>query len=628
MFRKNFILVFPVLISLFYNINGYSQDSILVNLDSAKIFYYHNDFETKGKDFLKLIDTTITNVEKYDPPALVGKNFATLGNPGLASFNMFYKPLINSGYKFGINAFNEYLFFNDSIKYHWVGKPYTHLYFIQGAKKEQNIHIDHAQNVASWFTVGLHFRYVNSPGYYTNQESDDKNFVFRTRFQTRNYRYMVIANYIHNKLKIEENGGILYDSVFEENVKPGRDGIKVNLNTANNYLKENSFYLKQFYKLSKRHRFKDTDSITENPFFGNINPGNISHSVQFSGTTYLYQQETSDNNGFYRFTNDSLNATYDSVHFIKLENRLSWTNSDNAKQQFLTFHFMLRHLYIENTIDSTKNYYSQLIPTGEVNLQVSDILKLYFSGDFVSGNYNVGDFNIKAGLNVNWKFGRLNYQLQNASQDPERIFQSYTSNHFNWDNDFKKQYYLVNRLKYNYKTIWAGLNIYAIENFTHFDSLGFPAQLNKNLQIIQATFRKLFKLGNWSLDTRIVYQKASNSRGIRFPDLMGNASLFYTKDLFREAAIIQTGLNVFYNTPYYSYAYMPASRSFYIQDKKELGDYFYGDAFLNLQIKRARLFLKYYNLGYLLNDFRYYTVPSYPMKDGGIRFGVSWMFYD
>jgi hypothetical protein len=110
--------------------------------------------------------------------------------------------------------------------------------------------------------------------------------------------------------------------------------------------------------------------------------------------------------------------------------------------------------------------------------------------------------------------------------------------------------------------------------------------------------------------------------------LTAKADFYYTKDLFKQAAIVQTGVNLMYNTPYDAYAYMPATRLFYVQNEKELGDYVYANVFLNLQIKRARLFIKYYNLGSAFGNYNYFMVPSYPMKDGGIRFGVSWMFYD
>jgi hypothetical protein len=599
-------------------------------LDSAKIYFFNNRFEFDGPDFIQEIDTLITNTENYDPPFEAGRFFAILGNQGLAHTNMIYTPRIHSGFNFGIRSFDLYRFFNDSINHYWVGKPYTYLFFIQGAKKEQNLHIDHAQNIASWFHAGLRFRYVNSPGYYNNQEGDDKNFVFKTRFQTNNYRYMVLANYIHNKLKIEENGGIVYDSVFEDDVSPDRRGIAINLQNATNYFKENTYFIKQFFKISNRNRFltEDTSKTKSSSFIDRLNPGNLSLSFRLSQKTWLYQQPTSDNNGFYPFTYDSVNGTYDSVYTFSIENQLSWTNADNAKKQLLTFDLKLRHLYAEHSVDSTRFIFNQLIPTAQVRFRVSNILDLDFFGDFVTGNSNAGDFNLIGKLELSTKFGNLSYSLHNANQTPSHFFSYYRSNHFRWENTLKKQYFLINKAAIEYRDFKAGMRIYAIQNFIYLDTLGFPAQLNKNLQVLQLHARNIFHLGDFNIDLLVYYQAASENDVLRLPEILGQASFYYTKDLFKQAAIIQPGIDVLYNTAYKADAYMPATRSFLLQNNKSIGNFAYVDVFFNLQVKRARLFVKYYNLGFLLGDFRYFTVPDYPMKDGGIRFGVSWMFYD
>lgn len=597
-------------------------------LDSSKVYFFHNNFEFEGPGFIEEIDTLITNVENYDPPTRPGKYFASLGNPGLSTVNMVYEPIIKSGFNYGLKAYNQYLFQNDSVDHYWVGRPFTHVFFIQGAKKEQLLFLDHSQNVSSWFHLGLKFNYVNSPGQYQNQLADAKNFVFKTRFQTKNYRYMVLADYVHNKLKLEENGGIIYDTVFEENVMTDRQGIAVNLYNARNFYKENTYYVKQFFNLSKRHRFRAEDSIRNVTMLDKILQGNISLSTAISQKTYLYEQPTSDDNGFYQFTYDSINGTYDSTYTFSIENQFSWTNGDNARQKLLTFNFILRHLYTEYSVDSTRSIYNQLIPTAQVRFQVSDILKLYFFGDFVTGNSNAGDFNLLGRLTLNTKYGTLKYELQNANQEAPKLYSYYWSNHFRWANNLQKEYYFINRASITYKTFTTGFNLFAVENFVYYDTLAFPEQLNSNLQVLQLYGRKLFKLGNWSIDAKVIYQTASETEGIRVPKLIGDGSIYYTKDLFKQAAIMQTGVDVFYNTSYFAYGYMPATRGFHVQNDKEIGDYVYANIFLNLQVKRARLFIKYYNLGFLLGDFRYYTVPSYPMKDGGFRFGVSWMFYD
>ena len=109
---------------------------------------------------------------------------------------------------------------------------------------------------------------------------------------------------------------------------------------------------------------------------------------------------------------------------------------------------------------------------------------------------------------------------------------------------------------------------------------------------------------------------------------MGNLSIYYTAVLFHGAATAQPGLSFFYNTLYNGNSYMPATRSFYLQDNKEIGNYLYMDVFLNVKIQRARLFIMYSNFGSFFLGRTYYTVPNYPMQDAAFKFGVSWRFYD
>lgn len=609
---------------------AFAQDSIVTVLDSSKVYFFFNHFDTRGPNFITTIDTLITSVEKYDPVTRPGNYYATLGNPGLANQSIVYKPFLKKGFDFGIRSLDKYMFQNDSIKYYWVGRPYTKLFYIMGSKKEQNLHIDHSQNIASWFTFGIRFRYINSPGYYQNQESDDKNFVIKTRFQTKDYRYMVLGNYFHNKLTLQENGGIKYDSLFEENIIDSRQGMEVNLTTANNYIKENGFFVKQFFSIQKRNRFRRTiaKDSTGNIIQKRINPGSISHSLLYSNSTQLYQHSLEDNNGFYRTTFDSTNQTYDSTHIIKLENQINWTNTDNARDQLLTFNFALKYNYIELSIDSNNRIFNELIPSGAVAFTISKKLKVDFFADYVSGNSNGGDYNLTGQLSFFSKFGNLNYKITSALQEPGKFYAYYSSNNFFWDKDLRKQSFFINTIEYRYQKLTASVNFINVGSLVYFDTLANSSQVNGGTSIFNASLRKLFNAGNWSFDLRAIYQNASSTEAVRIPEFIGDVSIYYTKDLFKQAAILQTGIDAWYNTSYYANAYMPATKSFYIQNGKKIGDYIYANVFLTLQVKRSRLFVKYHNLGFLFKDFSYYTVPSYPMKDGGFRFGISWMFYD
>ena len=71
------------------------------------------------------------------------------------------------------------------------------------------------------------------------------------------------------------------------------------------------------------------------------------------------------------------------------------------------------------------------------------------------------------------------------------------------------------------------------------------------------------------------------------------------------------GFDLFYNSKYYSDAYMPPLTTFYRQSEKQLGNHFYFDAFLNVQLKRLRVLLNMNMLtpaGATKTTFLYFTI--------------------
>jgi hypothetical protein len=90
---------------------------------------------------------------------------------------------------------------------------------------------------------------------------------------------------------------------------------------------------------------------------------------------------------------------------------------------------------------------------------------------------------------------------------------------------------------------------------------------------------------------------------------------------------MEPGFTFTWFSSYFADAYMPALRSFYLQNEKEIGNYPFLDVYLALKVKRARIFVKYTNVFGLTQDFNYYTTPHYPMLDPRFYLGVSWRFY-
>lgn len=79
-------------------------------LDSSRVYFFYNDFEKQGPNFLSYIDTLITGIQRYDPLSRPGNYFASLGNNGSANINMVYSPFLKSGFDYGIHSFDKYIF--------------------------------------------------------------------------------------------------------------------------------------------------------------------------------------------------------------------------------------------------------------------------------------------------------------------------------------------------------------------------------------------------------------------------------------------------------------------------------------------------------------------------------------
>ncbi|MGM0377560.1 MAG: putative porin, partial [Bacteroidota bacterium] len=73
---------------------------------------------------------------------------------------------------------------------------------------------------------------------------------------------------------------------------------------------------------------------------------------------------------------------------------------------------------------------------------------------------------------------------------------------------------------------------------------------------------------------------------------------------------------------------MPATGQFFNQRERKTGDYPVVDPFVTFHLKRANIFVKYdhVNQGFPGND--YFHTIGYPVNPRGVRFGLSWNFYD
>lgn len=624
----SFIILFSLLMG---NASAQECDTIIESKDTSQVHFYYHNVDSLALGRMHNYRMQISGIQNYDQIFRVTPFFASLGNPGLAYKDLLFSSIYKNGFNFGIRSFDAYLFNKENTEYYQLKEPYSELIYILGPKKEQMVGAKFHTRIFPTVTIGADFRYIFAPGKYQRQKADNKSLSLTAQYFTKDRRYGIIGNYLYNKVYVYENGGLASDSLFENNIESDPSVYPVRLYSAENQIRESSFYANQFFNIQKKHkRLNDSTYIRRN-----IHAGRITHSFYYGKQTQEYL-DSDPNTGFYDNIYQDSVLTHDSVYHFQIVNKLMWSNLgylDSTERKPFYIYAAVRQEYHELGGYDERQYFNHIIPSAGVYWLVKKTYLISGMAEYVTGDYNGGDYKIKARFayipgKTEKKYGRVEFGYDLANQKPGWFYQNYSANNFRWENDFRAVGMNVLSLYYKRERLTAGIEYQQLSNYVALDSDAIPHQSDESIDVIKAVVFKDFRFSIVGIDTKLAYQSASDANFIAVPDFLADVSIFVTIPIFNSAAIIQPGFRVFYNTSYYADAYMPALRSFYAQSDKEIGNFVYADFFFNFRIKRARMFLKYSHFNALFSPNNYYMVPSYPMMDAGFRFGVSWKFFD
>jgi hypothetical protein len=238
------------------------------------------------------------------------------------------------------------------------------------------------------------------------------------------------------------------------------------------------------------------------------------------------------------------------------------------------------------------------------------------------------------------KKGRASWLLTGGmmNRQPSFWYSQWGSNHFEWHNEFKKEFRIDIGTTFTYpaRKINIKFNYAVIKNYTDFDTTAVPSQYSGGLSVAALTLSKGLKAWKFHLDTDVILQQSSNSEILDLP-LAAIRAAAYFEHLFRFKKTngklnTQFGVDVTYNSLYHPYSYMPSTGRFYRQYDAEAGNYPFVNLFLNLKLQRTRIFLMFDHLNYgMMGEtpgISYCMVPDYPMNIRMFKFGFAWTFYN
>jgi hypothetical protein len=588
------------------------------------------------------IDTSLTVKKLYSFNYLRKDTFGLLPfpNEGQTYNTLQYSLNSFSPYpEFGFKAKHFNFLEANQIRYCSVATPVTELYFKTVMGKGQNLDAFFTVNTSPRFNFSIAYKGLRSEGKYSNQLSSTGNFRFTTSYNTKNERYFAKAHFTGQDILNEENGGITTIEDFESGNSAyiNRERLEVYLTDAKSFLKGKRIFLDHFFRV--------------NSVAGNNNLY-VTHQFNYENKYFEYNQATVPSSvggeEIYRF-GDSYKTTgiNDQTHYNKTYNKagLVYENTTLGKFQFFADDFFDNYYYSQILVLDNQTVPSSISQRINSIGGQYDYQKNKWNGKFLFSrsvtNQSLSHLEAKMQYDLNEET-QVSFQYQNINKLPNNNYNLYQSSYvnYNWSNDFKNE--KINSISVNAVTPWveASVQYSTFNDHLYFADVSTPEQIALQQQIIAPTqyantinylsvkASNEFKFGKFGLDNTILFQKTDQLDNVlNVPEFLTRNTLSFSQEMFHKALFFQTGVTFNYFTNYYANEYNPVIGEFFVQDKKEIGNFANFDFFFNAKIQRTRIYLIAEHFNSSFSGYNFYSSPNNPYRDFMIRFGLVWNFF-
>ena len=536
----------------------------------------------------------------------------------------------NDFFNIGFNIYKDYNLKSDFFFKQPKSKYYSQLKYLLGTRKEQVISIEHQQKLLKILRAGVLYSGIASPGFYKKQFNNFKNLSVFLNFTSSPNTYSATVFYFSNKIIAEENGGIINDTLLEI-YKGQEQAISVQLNNAEHRLRSKGYCLNHYYNFINGSSDSTENVSIPKKFFG------IEHTAEYSKQSFVYSESSIDT-GYYLFNFQSESSTYDSLSFKKLSNQVYFSiynlpiikSTPNVLLNFKTgtvINSYKSHQYIYDSTFSNNSVDILLNLNNPTKWNLTSAFKKAFYKTIESPYILESRFFYK----VNKYISKIGVLYRNQIIPPDYISEIYYSNHFTWANNFNNRKESVYKLFANFfnDQVSASAYKYTVHGYIFYDELSkYPYQNNHNLDIYKGELNIHYRLGQWHLLSNDLFNFSSANEIIRFPKYDLTNSIYYENYFFKKALYASIGARCRYQSAYYADALNPATGTFYIQNGVKIGDYPYFDAFIDMTIKTAKIFVMVEHVTAGIGRGDYFYMPHYPAPPRTLKLGLSWTFND
>lgn len=563
----------------------------------------------------------------------------------------------------------------EDVVYTNTKSPFTNLtYYKQGGSSdgEERFKAYFAVNANKRLGFGFNIDYVYGRGKYMNQSTALFNGNLFAYYLGD--KYNMHFSFINDNLKVAENGGIVDDryvtrplDMAEGGKVYANDEIPTNLSQVWNHNTGYHAFLTHRYNVGFYRENPDAKDTVNTEIFVPVT--SFLHTVKVDINRRKYISYDEAQNQQYFQNNYLTDVQRDETEQLTVKNTIGISLREGfnkwAKAGLTAF---LSHEYRRFTMtDTLARTPGQRIPTDYVENTISaggQLIKeqgqtLHYNvmGEIALVGEDAGQFQIQGKGDLNFRLFsdtvRLEANAYIKNLNPIFYYRHFHSKHYWWDNnDLSKimRTRIEGKLSVDRWKTQLKAGVENIKNYTYLDNTSVKytetssgkevttykndvavKQNSGNIQVFSAALRQDFKLGIFHLDNEITYQKSSNQDVLPLPELTLYHNLYIKFGLAKKVLQIEMGADVRYFTQYYAPDYAPAIGQFYLQNKEtryKLGGYPLLNGYINLHLKRTRIFIAMYNLIQGQGEKSYFLAPHYPLNPRLLKFGLSWNFFD
>lgn len=563
----------------------------------------------------------------------------------------------------------------EDVVYTNTKSPFTNLtYYKQGGSSdgEERFKAYFAVNANKRLGFGFNIDYVYGRGKYMNQSTALFNGNLFAYYLGD--KYNMHFSFINDNLKVAENGGIADDryvtrplDMAEGGKVYANDEIPTNLSQVWNHNTGYHAFLTHRYNVGFYRENPDAKDTVNTEIFVPVT--SFLHTVKVDINRRKYISYDEAQNQQYFQNNYLTDVQRDETEQLAVKNTIGISLREGfnkwAKAGLTAF---MSHEYRRFTMtDTLARTPGQRIPTDYVENTISaggQLIKeqgqtLHYNvmGEIALVGEDAGQFQIQGKGDLNFRLFsdtvRLEANAYIKNLNPIFYYRHFHSKHYWWDNnDLSKimRTRIEGKLSVDRWKTQLKAGVENIKNYTYLDNTSVKytetssgkevttykndvavKQNSGNIQVFSAALRQDFKLGIFHLDNEITYQKSSNQDVLPLPELTLYHNVYIKFGLAKKVLQIEMGADVRYFTQYYAPDYAPAIGQFYLQNKEtryKLGGYPLLNGYINLHLKRTRIFIAMYNLIQGQGEKSYFLAPHYPLNPRLLKFGLSWNFFD